>query len=404
MAPKRNASRGPDSAVQHVPLLDLKRQYDSIRDEVMAAVERVCASQHLIGGPELEAFEQEMAAATGARFALGCASGTDALWLALAAVGVHAGNTVLTTPFSFVASASSIVRAGGRPLFVDIDPRTLNLDAIKVEARLREHLPTNLRAIMPVHLYGQCADMDAFTRIASDFKVALVEDAAQAFGASWRGKRAGSLGDAAGFSFYPTKNLSAFGDGGAVTSASQQHADAIRLLRNHGASQRYYHQEIGWNSRLDALQAAVLRVKLKRLESWNRARYERAAEYGKLLGRAGLLAIGEGTDVSVEAPIRSLQTEMPAHHIYHQFVVRAWRRDELRAFLATRNIGTEIYYPVPLHLQDCFTYMGYAEGDLPEAERAAREVIALPMFPELTRPEQEYVVQAIADFYTAPTA
>src|SRR5688572_19170546 len=249
MASKRSASRGPDSAVQHVPLLDLKRQYGSIRDEIMEAVERVFASQHLIGGPELEAFEQEMSAATGARFALGCASGTDALWLALAAVGVHAGNTVLTTPFSFVASASSIVRTGGRPLFVDIDPRTLNLDPVKVEARLQEHLPTNLRAIMPVHLYGQCADMDAFTRIASDFKVAIVEDAAQAFGASWRGKRAGSLGDGAGFSFYPTKNLSAFGDGGAVTSASQQHADAIRLLRNHGSSQRYYHQEIGWNSR-----------------------------------------------------------------------------------------------------------------------------------------------------------
>ena len=384
-------------------MLDLKRQYDSIRAEVMEAIDRVCGSQHLIGGPELEAFEQEMTASIGTRFALGCASGTDALWLALAAVGVHEGNSVITTPFSFMASASSVVRAGGRPLFVDIDPRTLNLDPLKVEARIRANLPAKLAAIMPVHLYGQCADMDAFTRIASEYRVAIVEDAAQAFGASWRGKRAGSLGAAAAFSFYPTKNLSAFGDGGAVTTDNEKHAETIRLLRNHGSRQRYYHSEIGWNSRLDAVQAAVLRVKLKRLESWNRARAERAAVYEKLLRQAGLLAAGEGTEVSAETPIRTLQTAMPAHHIYHQFVVRAARRDQLRAFLSTRSIGTEIYYPVPLHLQDCFTYLGYAEGDLPEAERAAREVLALPMFPELSQSEQEYVVQGISDFYSAPS-
>lgn len=399
MAPKRTAA---DSAVQQVPMLDLKRQYDSIRAEVMEAIERVCLSQHLIGGPELEAFEQEMAATIGTRFALGCASGTDALWLALSAVGVHDGSTVITTPFSFVASATSIVRAGGRPLFVDIDPRTLNLDPVKVEARIRANLPAKLAAVMPVHLYGQCADMDAFTRIASEYRVAIVEDAAQAFGASWRGKRAGSLGTAAAFSFYPTKNLSAFGDAGAVTTSHEKHAETIRLLRNHGSRQRYYHEEMGWNSRLDAVQAAVLRVKLKRLEGWNRARAQRAAEYEKLLREAGLLATSEGTEVSAEAPLRTLQTAMPSHHIHHQFVVRAARRDQLRAFLTTRKIGTEIYYPVPLHLQECFTYLGYAEGDLPEAERAAREVLALPMFPELHRSEQEYVVRALSDFYNSP--
>jgi dTDP-4-amino-4,6-dideoxygalactose transaminase len=401
MAPRRSAASG-EAAVQQVPMLDLKRQYDSIREEVMEAVDRVFASQHLIGGPELEAFEQEMRTATGAPVALGCASGTDALWLALAAVGVNAGDTVVTSPFSFVASGTAIVRAGGRPLFVDIDPRTLNLDPVKVEARLRAQLPNKLRALLPVHLYGQCADMDAFTRIAGEFKAAVVEDAAQAFGASWRGKWAGSLGTAAGFSFYPTKNLSAFGDGGAVTASDEKYAECIRLLRNHGSRQRYYHQEMGWNSRLDAVQAAILRVKLKYLESWNRARAEHAARYEKLLRDAGLAAKSEGTEVSSEAPIRILETLLPAHHIYHQFVVRAERRDQLRAFLAERKIGTEIYYPVPLHLQDCFTYLGYAAGDLPEAERAAREVLALPIFAELTAGEQQYVVETIAEFYNSP--
>ena len=382
-------------------MLDLKRQYAAIRDEVMAAVDRVFSSQQFIGGPELEAFEQEMAKATGANFALGCASGTDALWLALAAVGVHAGDTVVTSPFSFVASATSIVRAGGRPLFVDIDPRTLNLDPVKVEARLRALLPIKLRAILPVHLYGQCADMDAFPRIAAEFKATVVEDAAQAFGASWRGKRAGSLGAAAGFSFYPTKNLSAFGDAGSVTAADEKHAECIRLLRNHGSSRRYYHQEIGWNSRLDAVQAAILRVKLRHLETWNRARAEHAATYEKLLRAAGLVR-NDATEVSSDAPIALLQTLMPAHHIYHQFVVRALDRDRLRSFLAERRIGTEVYYPVPLHLQDCFTYLGYAAGDLPESERAAREVVALPMFAELTASELQHVVANIAEFYSSP--
>ena len=378
-----------------VPLLDLRRQYAQVRAEILSALERVCDSQQFILGAEVAQFEKEVSATVGVQETVGCASGTDALWLALVAAGVQPGDSVITTPFSFFASASSVVRVGARPLFVDVDPRTLNLNHELVARRMKT--TPNLRAILPVHLYGQCADMDSFRSIAAEFRLALIEDAAQAFGASWRGERAGSLGKAAAFSFYPTKNLSAAGEAGCVTTQDSQVAERMRSLRNHGSRERYFHDEMGWNSRLDGMQAAVLRVKMKHLEEWNRGRRERAAAYDARFTRAGLRA-SNGNDP--RSPVQFLECLPQAHHIYHQYVVRAQRRDELRKFLAERGVGTEVYYPLPLHLQKCFAYLGYREGDLPEAERAAREVLALPIFPELTDEEQNYVVETIAEFYS----
>jgi dTDP-4-amino-4,6-dideoxygalactose transaminase len=375
-------------------MLDLGRQYASIRAEILAAVERVCSSQHFILGEEVESLEREISDFIGVKHAIGCASGTDALWLTLAANGVKAGDSVLTTPFSFFASASAIVRAGARPIFVDIDSHTLNLDSAKVASYLREGKPSHLRALLPVHLYGQCADIDAFARIADEFKVAIIEDAAQAIGASWRDQHAGTLGKAAAFSFYPSKNLSAYGDAGLATTNDPDLLERMRRLRNHGSPRRYLHEEMGWNCRLDAIQAAVLRVKLPHVEAWNRRRAEHAANYDRLLTQSGLLS------TTADSPVRTLVCLPNAHHVYHQYVVRARRRDELRQFLTQRKIGTEIYYPIPLHLQPVFSYLGYREGDFPEAERAAREVLALPMFPELRADEQQWVVESIAEFYS----
>jgi dTDP-4-amino-4,6-dideoxygalactose transaminase len=382
---------GPTRKFDSVPLLDLHRQYKQIREEILAAVERVCATQQFVLGAEVEALEGEIAALTSASAAVGCASGTDALWLALLAAGVQTGDAVITTAFSFFASASSIVRAGGRPVLVDIDPETLNLDP----RRVREELAAGkgqARALLPVHLYGQCADMDAVQLVADDFGLAVVEDAAQAIGAKWRGRRAGSLGVTAAFSFYPTKNLSAYGDAGLVTTSNPEMAQRMKNLRNHGSPRRYHHEEIGWNCRMDAIQAAILRAKLPHLERWNQQRRERAAAYDRLLASAGL--------AGAQSPLRRLHVSPNAHHVFHQYVVRVERRDQLRAFLTERKIGTEIYYPIPLHLQPCFAYLGHSQGDLPESERAAREVLALPMFPELTEDEQKWVVESIAEFYT----
>ena len=378
-------------------MLDLKRQYETIKDDVAAAVERVLITQYFIGGPELDAFERESAAYLGARACAGCASGTDALWLALEACGVQPVDQVITSAFTFFASASSITRCAAAPVFAEIEPATLNLDPRAVQKLLNASRP--VRAIMPVHLYGQCADMDAFAAIAEQHGVAIIEDAAQAFGANWSGKKAGTLGNASAFSFYPTKNLSAYGDGGAVYSDDEELAAHVRRLRNHGSRERYYHQEIGWNSRLDALQAAVLRIKLKHIDRWNLQRRAIAEKYDVLFRATGLVK-NNATTVDTDAPIALLQTRPEAFHIYHQYVVRAHRRDDLRAFLTERLIGTEIYYPVPLHLQQSFSYLGYKVGDLPESERAAKESLALPMFAELRYDEQERVVAAIADFYS----
>lgn len=392
-------------------MLDLSRQYERLRPEILAAVVRVCASQHYILGEEVSALEHELAEFTGTKAAVGCASGTDALWLALVAAGVGPGDAVITTPFSFFASASAIVRAGATPVFVDIDSRTFNLDPAKLEKALQHRGLRKLRAVLPVHLYGQCADMDAITRLTVDAKLAVIEDAAQAIGAAWNGRTAGSLGVAAAFSFYPTKNLSAYGDAGCVTTMDTDFAEHMRRLRNHGSPRRYVHEEFGWNSRLDSIQAAILLVKMRYISEWNAQRIERAAAYDRLLTEAGLATSSpEGTDGSgtedkktegkKKDPLTLPYRDPRARHVFHQYVVRAHRRDELRNFLTGNGIGSEIYYPIPLHIQGCFAYLGYREGDLPESERAAQEVLALPMFPELREDEQQQVVAKIAEFYS----
>lgn len=390
------ASATLSAAPVAVPLLDLRRQYNGIRSDVLAAITRVCDSQGFILGPEVEALEREISALTGAVAAVGCASGTEALWLALVAAGVEAGDSVITTAFSFFASASAIVRAGATPVLMDVDPGTLNLDAELVRKRIVSDRPAKLQAILPVHLYGQCADMDAFTEIGQEFGLAIVEDAAQAIGAQWRGRGAGSLGATAAFSFYPTKNLSAYGDAGIVTTMDLGMAEHMRRLRNHGSPRRYYHDEFGWNGRMDAIQAAVLRVKLGHLAEWNRRRQAHAAVYDRLLVEAGLISSSSST----VSPVRLVARAAEAKHVFHQYVIRAKRRDELRAFLAERKIGSEVYYPLPLHLQSVFSYLGMKEGDLPVAEQAAKDVLALPMFAELTEAELHSVVAGIADFYS----
>ena len=398
----------------------MRRQYDGLRAEVLAAIARVCDSQSFILGPEVEALEREIAALTGAACAVGCASGTEALWLALVAAGVKPGDSVITTAFSFFASASAIVRAGATPVFVDVDPGTLNLDAALVHSqlqdrqlqdrRLRTKRPENIRAILPVHLYGQCADMDAFDCLAQEFGVAIVGDAAQAIGAEWSGRGAGSFGVTAAFSFYPTKNLSAYGDAGIVTTNRPEMAEHMRQLRNHGSPRRYYHHEFGWNGRMDAIQAAVLRVKLGHIANWNRRRQQHAATYDRLFAESGLTSGPASNRTSnqtsgqisnqLDPPVRLLARSPQAKHVFHQYVIRAQRRDELRKFLADRKIGSEIYYPLPLHLQPVFSYLGLKAGDLPVSEQAAREVLALPMFPELTEAEIQSVVASIAEFYS----
>ncbi len=381
-----------------VPMLDFSRQFSTIREEVMAAIEEVCISQKFILGPAVTSFEHAAAQACNAPFGVGCASGTDALWLAMAGAGVGPGDLVITTPFSFFATASAILRCGATPVFADIDPTTFNLspaaatDAIRF---IQENLPgSRVAAILPVHLYGQCADWDAFTAIKQEFSLHLIEDAAQAFGATWNGSPAGSLGDAAAFSFYPTKNLSAFGDAGLVTTVDPGIADRASLLRAHGMRQRYIHEEVGWNSRIDSIQAAVLEVKLRYLPAWNAARRSCAALYDSLFTAAGLAA--SSTQNGIVLPI----THPRAGHVFHQYVIRAPRRDALRQYLTDRKIGTEIYYPIPLHLQTSLASLGYKPGDFPAAEQAAAEVLALPIYPELREDEQRTVVDTIAAFYS----
>lgn len=376
-------------------MLDFSRQYQQVRAEILTAIEQVCDSQHFILGKQVEQFEVAAARFCDVKHALGCASGTDALWLALAAAEIGPGDAVLTSPFTFFSTVSSIVRVEARPILADIDPKTYNLDPAQVAATLR-NLPKDarLRAILPVHLYGQCADWDRFTQLQQEFGVLLIEDAAQAFGAEWNGRSAGSLGDLAAFSFYPTKNLGAYGDAGLLTTGNDSFADRARILRVHGMRERYFHEEIGWNSRLDTVQAAVLLVKLRYLEGWNRARQQRAKIYDELFTQQGLAETGPYPERGVVLPY----VDPRGTHVFHQYVVRVPRRDALRAFLAERGIGSEVYYPVPLHLQQCFASLGYAEGAFPESERAAKEVLALPMFPELALDKQQRVVTAIAEF------
>ena len=398
MDQKSNTSLVAEAQAAPVPMLDLKRQYATIRSEIQAAIDRVCESQQLVLGDEVAALEKEISQFIGVSETVACASGTDALWLSLQASGVGPGDSVITTPFSFFATASSILRCGARPVFVDIDPATLNLDPAALAERLEKLPPQNVKAILPVHLYGQCADMDRLSAIADAHGLMIIEDAAQAFGSAWRGRRAGALGKAAAFSFYPTKNLSAFGDAGCVTTSDAEVAARMRRLRNHGSGKRYYHDEVGWNARMDGIQGAVLRVKMRHIERWNERRRAIAARYDELFLASGLTK-GRGVMTS-EAPVRILATVPETHHIFHQYVIRAPKRDELRAFLAERSIGAEIYYPVPLHLQSCFEYLGYGEGRMPETERASGDVLALPIFPELTDEEIQRVVNAIVAFYS----
>jgi dTDP-4-amino-4,6-dideoxygalactose transaminase len=368
-------------AAARVPLLDLQAQYAPLREELLSAIARVCDSQRFILGPEVDALERELAAHLEVPEAVAVSSGTDALLAAMMALGIGPGDEVVTTTYSFFATAGCISRLGATPRFVDIDPVTCNLD---VEA-VRAAITPKTRALIPVHLYGLCADMDPLTAAAADAGIPVIEDACQAIGARYHGRQAGSLGTIACFSFFPSKNLGAFGDGGLVTTSDARLAHEVRLLRNHGAEPKYFHQRVGGNFRLDALQAAVLRVKLPHLQRWTDMRRANAARYVEMFRDAGL----EGR---VTLPVESAG----CFHIYNQFIVHVPDRDRVRARLTAREIGTEIYYPVPFHLQECFADLGYVRGDFPHAERAASETLALPIYGELTRDQQASVVEALA--------
>ncbi len=376
----------PTIAQRRVPLLDLRAQFAGIREESMSAIARVCESQELILGETVREFEEAMALYCSASYAIGCASGTDALTLALMAYDIGPGDEVLTVPFTFFATAGAIAQLGATPIFVDVEPETFNID-IQKAVRIMEANP-RIRAVIPVHLYGGCADMDPLRAAAHKRGIPVIEDAAQSIGATYRGKTAGSLGDIACFSFYPTKNLGAFGDAGLVATNDPKLAEKLAALRVHGSRHRYFHDWVGINSRLDAIQAAVLLVKLRYLDNWTRARQAHAAQYTRLFRESGV-------PVKVQMPA-AYQTR----HIYNQFVIVCDRRNELKNWLAQNQIGTEIYYPLALHLQSCFKYLGYRAGDFPVSEDLTRRVLALPIYPELQPEDIEYVAGCIASFFT----
>lgn len=375
----------PAEAKPAFPFLDLKAQFASIRDEVMAAVTGVLESQQFILGPEVKQLEDEIAAKLGAKHAIGCASGTDALILVLMAAGIGPGDEVITTPFSFIATAGSIAQVGAKPVFVDIQPDSFNLDPAKLEAVVT----SNTRAILPVHLFGLPADLDPVLAVARAKGLLVIEDAAQAIGSQYKGRFAGTIGDFGCFSFFPSKNLGAAGDGGLITTNDPAMAERLRMIRVHGSKQKYVHDVQGINSRLDALQAAILRVKLRRLDKWAEGRVSRAQRYRQLFEQKGL------TRFLTYPPVPSSSFI----HVYNQFTVRAQRRDELKAFLSNDGIPSEIYYPLCLHLQKAFSYLGYRPGAMPFAEKASQEVLSLPVFSELTDAQQDAVAQAIENFY-----
>ncbi len=385
-----------------VPLLDLKAQYAQIRAEVMPLIEQVCASQQFILGEHVRGLETELARYCGSAHGIGVSSGTDALLLALMALNIGAGDEVLTSPFTFFATAGTIARLNARPLFCDIDPISFNLSPIAVQQFIDRHCIEEdgvlrnrstggrVHSMMPVHLYGQSADMGSLMAIARRYRLKVIEDAAQAIGTEFTdGTRVGSIGDIGCFSFFPSKNLGAFGDAGLCTTGDAELAEHMRVLRVHGGNPKYYHAVIGGNFRIDELQAAVLRVKLRYLDGWTEGRRRNATFYDEALARAGL-----------GARVRTPQATPGGRHIFNQYVIRCERRDELRKFLAEHKIGTEIYYPVPLHLQQCFAYLGHAAGDFPESERAALETLALPVYPELDDAQLAHVVASIAAFYS----
>jgi Predicted pyridoxal phosphate-dependent enzyme apparently involved in regulation of cell wall biogenesis len=370
-----------------VPLLDLKEQNDALRPEIEAALGRVLDTNGFILGGEVAELEKELAAYCGTKYAIGCASGSDALLLAMMAFDIGPGDEVITTPYSFFATVSAITRLGATPIFVDIDPQTYNLDVAQVEAKIT----ARTKAIQPVHLYGQCADMAALNAIADKHGIPVVEDAAQAIGAEENGVRAGAMSAVGCFSFYPSKNLGGMGDGGFMTTNDDAIADKLLALRVHGSKERYYHKWVGLNSRLDGFQGAVLRVKLPHLDTWSNKRKANADRYRQSFESAGLTE-------QIALPVEREN----CRHIYNQYVVRvAGRRDELREYLTASDVGTDIYYPLPLHLQECFAYLGGKLGDMPESERAGLETLALPIFPELTGEQQEHVVSSIAEFFSS---
>jgi len=375
-----------------VSLLNLKLQYQSIREEVLREIEKLCDKQSFILGENVAGLENEIAQYCHTKYAIGVASGTDAILLALMAAGVDPGDKVITTPYTFFATAGSIARLNAIPVFVDIDPETFNIDPNKLEDCLKQFTVHSSRftvkAIIPVHLYGQCAEMEPILKLSKKYRLTVIEDAAQTIGAEYKGKRAGSLGDFGCFSFYPSKNLGGFGDGGMVTTNNERLAEKVRILRVHGSKPKYYHKFVGINSRLDEIQAVVLRIKLRHLETWTRKRQEKAETYNFLFKEAGLLN-------TITLPV----IRPNGRHVFNQYVIRVKKRDNLREYLAKEGIGTEIYYPVPLHLQECFRYLGCKRGNLPVSEKAAKETLALPIYPELTPEEQEYVVNKIAEFY-----
>src|ERR1700719_1453770 len=384
----------------NVPLLDLKAQFAQIRSEVMLVIEQVCASQRFILGDHVLGLEAEVARYCASSAGIGVSSGTDALLLALMALGVGAGDEIITSPFTFFATAGTIARLGARPVFCDIDPVSFNISPRAVGDFLDRQCTVQggqlinratggrIKALMPVHLYGQSADMDPLMAIARQHRLKVIEDAAQAIGTEYRGVRVGSIGDIGCFSFFPSKNLGAFGDAGLCTTNDPVLAECMRVLRVHGGKPKYFHAVIGGNFRIDELQAAVLRVKLKYLDGWTEGRQRNAAYYDAAFGNAGL-----------GANLRTPLAIVGYRHIFNQYVVRAQRRDALKARLMERGIGSEIYYPVPLHLQKCFAYLNYHAGDFPHAEQAAQETLALPIYPELEQAQMAHVVATIADFY-----
>jgi dTDP-4-amino-4,6-dideoxygalactose transaminase len=389
----------------NVPLLDLKAQFAQIRAEVMPIIEQVCASQRFILGEHVLGLEAEVARYCASSAGIGVSSGTDALLLALMALGIGAGDEVITSPFTFFATAGTIARLGARPVFCDIDPGSFNLSPAAVRNFVDRHCSAQggrlinratggrIKALMPVHLYGQSADMDPLMAIARQHGLKVIEDAAQAIGTEYKGTRVGSLGDIGCFSFFPSKNLGAFGDAGLCTTNDPALAESMRVLRVHGGKPKYFHAVIGGNFRIDELQAAVLRVKLKYLDGWTAARQRNAAFYSAAFAASGMAD-------RVAAP----RSAPDGRHIFNQYIVRVQDRDALKDFLTERSIGTEIYYPVPLHLQKCFAYLNHAPGDFPESERAARETLALPIYPELERAQLDAVVASVTEFFARPSA
>lgn len=363
-----------------VPLLDLKAQYATIKEDVLRQINQVLDSQRCIGGPKIEELERQIADLSDCKYAVGVSSGTDALLASLMSLGIGPGDEVITTPFTFFATAGSIARVGARPVFVDIDPVTYNIDPTRIEAVVTNRT----KAIMPVHLFGQMADMDPIMEIAGRSSLAVIEDAAQAISSTYKGKKAGSIGICGCFSFFPSKNLGGIGDGGMVVTNDERFYKKLFIMRNHGSEPKYYHSFIGGNFRLDPIQAAALLVKLPHLDTWSQARRNNAAYYTRKF-----------KDTVVQTPVIS----RICVSIFNQYVIRVPRRDELLKHLHANNIGCEIYYPVPMHLQECFGYLGYKEGDFPQAEKAAAEVLALPVYPELTDEMKDYVVKTILDFY-----